>query len=236
MLRISQKLMRDAVLSIGQMPRDNSTAALLSRLTTARTDAFSFAKETIAPKGWIQWDAGESLVASARGLLIAGAKTAREVRPYFGNRYGRFAHRFLDEVMMGQTEVGSYVVRAYVPVERAIPISSSRHAAEGVHFEGQDVVNTREVSRTLVSTLESAVDALHHQQIHDSMAGFTDPSTGLSYESLSALKAIAEAADHASITVSWDSAGQLNDYEQEFSFTAANVPVLRACRHRSGEA
>lgn len=220
------ELMNEAVLALGRMPRESAASAFVNRLIAMPTDAFSFSKETAAPKGWIQWDAGESLIASARGLLIAGAKTAREARTYYGNRYGRFAHRFLDEVMMGQTEVGSYVVRAYVPVERAIPISTSKQAEEGVHFEGQDVINTREVSRTLVTTLESATDALQHYRALNSFAGFTDPSAGLSYESVLALKVIAEEAEHASITVSWDSTGESHEYEQEFSFTAAEVPVL----------
>lgn len=220
------ELMREAVLALGRMPQESAATALVNRLIATPTDAFSFSKETAAPKGWIQWDAGESLIASARGLLIAGAKTAREVRSYYGNRHGQFAHRFLDEVMMGQTEVGSYVVRAYIPVDGSVPISMSKQAQEGVHFEGQDVINTREVSRTLVRTLESATDALQHYRTNNSLTGFTDPSAGLSYESVSALKVIAEEAEYADITVSWDSTGEIHERQEAFSFTAAAVPVL----------
>lgn len=220
------ELMREAILTLGRMPREGSTSALVNRLVATPTDAFSFAKETVAPRGWIQWDAGEALIAAARGLLIASAKTTRETHQYYGNLFGRFANRFLDEVMMGQTEVGSYVVRAYVPVERGIPISTSKQAAEGVHFEGQDVINTRQVSRTLISTLESTAEAIDHYKSRNSLSGFTDPEARLSYESVSAIKAIAEEADYANITVSWDSTGNIHDYEQVFTFQASAVPIL----------
>lgn len=220
------ELMDEAIYTIGRMPRESAAFAMLNRLTTTPTDAFSFAKETPAPKGWIQWDVGESLISAARGLLIAGAKTAREPRSYYGNRHGRFAHRFLDQVMMGQTDVSSYVVRAYVPVDYSLPISTAKQAAEGVHFEGQDVISTRVVSRAVVAALESATDALDHFQRHNSISGFTDPNVAISYESVLALKAIAEGAEYADITVSWDAVDSKTEHTQGFSFDASNVPVL----------
>ena len=221
------ELMRDAVDALRRLPSDSAAFTLISRLTTSPTDQFAFAKETAAPKGWIQWGDGESLVASARGLLIAGAKTAREHRAYFGNRYGQFANRFLDEVMMGQTEVGSYVVRAYVPVDRAIPIRGGKDAEEGVHFIGQDAVASREVSQTIASTLTSTIEAIDHFKQSNSMSAFKAPELALSYESVIAIKSIAANSEYANITVSWEpDLADLNEYEQEFTFTSAHVPVL----------
>lgn len=222
------ELMREAVDALRALPSDSAAFTMLSRLTTSPTDQFAFAKETAAPKGWIQWDEGESLIASARGLLIAGAKTSRERLAYFGNRYGQFANRFLDEVMMGQTEVSSYVVRAYVPVDRAIPIRGGKEAEEGVHFIGQDAVSAREVSQTVASTLQSALEAIDHYQKSNSLSAFTSPELGLSYESVTAIKTIAANADYANITITWegDDFLQGHRYEQAFNFTSSAVPVL----------
>lgn len=221
------ELMRDAMDALRRLPSDSAAFTLISRLTTSPTDQFAFAKETAAPKGWIQWDQGESLVASARGLLIAGAKTAREHLTYFGNKYGQFANRFLDEVMMGQTEVGSYVVRAYVPVVRAIPLRGGMDAEDGVHFIGQDAVSAREVSQTIAATLSSAMEAIDHYHTSNSLSAFKSPELALSYESVTAIKKIAEHADHASVRVTWEHDNFANnDYEQEFTSTSSAVPVL----------
>lgn len=221
------EVMRDAVEALRHLPSDSAAFTLLSRLTADPTDQFSFAKETAAPKGWIQWDQGESLVASARGLLIAGAKRARERLTYYGNKYGQFANRFLDEVMMGQTEVGSYVVRAYVPVDRPIPLRASKEAEEGVHFIGQDALASRDVSETVAQTLSATMEAIDHYRTSNSLSAFRSPELGLSYESVTAVKRIAADADYANITVTWEQTdASLHDQEQEFTFNASAVPVL----------
>lgn len=221
------ELMQEAVDALRRLPSDSAAFTLLSRLTTSPTDQFAFAKETAAPKGWIQWDEGESLIASARGLLAAAAKTAREHRTYFGNRHGQFANRFLDEVMMGQTDVSSYVVRAYVPVNRGIPIRGGKEAKEGAHFVGQDVVSSREVSQTVAQTLTSTIEAIDHFKQSNSLSAFKSPELALSYEAVTAVKRIAANADYANITVTWEpDFADVNSYEQEFTFTASNVPVL----------
>lgn len=221
------ELMQEAVRALRDFPNDSAVYTLLSRLTTSPTDQFAFAKETAAPKGWIRWDEGESLISSARGLLVAGAKTARKRLTYFGNRYGQFANRFLDEVMMGQTEVGSYVVRAYVPVDRAIPVRGGKDAEGGVHFIGQDAVASREVSQTLVHSLASTVEAISHFRESNSLSAFTDPELGLSYEVVTAVKRIAADSDYANISVAWEpDLGDSVSSEQEFTFTAEHVPVL----------
>lgn len=220
------ELINEALATLSRIPSFSAASTMVSRLATSPTDEFSFAKETQAPKGWIQWDEGASLIQSARSLLVAGAKTAREHLTYFGNRHGQFANRFLDEVMMGQTEVGSYVVRAYVPVQGVVTIRGGQAAEAGLHFVGQDVISTREVSESVASTLTSVTEALIHHKAHNTLSAFTAPELGLSYEAVLAIKQIAQDADHAGVTISWDTEGSEERHEQEFSFTAGQVPIL----------
>lgn len=223
------ELMIEALDTLRGLPSESEVATILSRLTARPTDQFAFSKETTAPTGWIQWGEGESLVTSARGLLVAGAKTSRERLTYFGNRYGQFARRFLDDVLMGQTGVGSYVVRAYVPVDGEVLTRGGRDAKEGAHFVGQDVVASREISRTVVVTLTSAVEAIDHYKSSKSLSAFHEPQFGLSYESVTAIKKIAQDSDHARIAVTWapaEPASSSRAAEQEFTFTPAAVPIL----------
>lgn len=222
-----RELLVDAVDTLRRLLGPSARHTWLSRLTASPTDQLSFAKETQAPKGWIQWDEGESLISAARSVLVAGAKSARERLTYFGNKHGQFANRFLDEVMMGQTAVGSYVVRAYVPTDSVIPLRGSKEAVEGLHFPGVDAINSREVSEAVVTTLSHTVEALDHHRNSASLSAFTDSDLGLSYEAVSAVKQLAENSDAANIVVSWDAEhgeGQPND--ARFTFDASQAPVL----------
>lgn len=221
------ELMTDAVQALRHLPSESAAFTLISRLTALPTDQFAFAKETSAPKGWIRWEEGEALVSSARALLIAGAKSTRERLAYFGNRYGQFANRFLDEVMMGQTEVGSYVVRAYVPVDRPIPTHGGSNAEGVEHLFGQDAVASRDVSQAVVRALASTTEAIAHFREFNNLSAFLAPELGLSYEVVTAVKRIAENSAQASVSVSWErGSDQLDSNEREFVFTADHVPVL----------
>lgn len=225
-------LMADALESLRWLPSPSARYTWLSRLTTSPTDQVSFAKETRAPKGWIQWDEGESLISAARGVLMAGAKSAREPLSYFGNKHGQFANRFLDEVMMGQTAVGSYVVRAYVPTDAAIPLKGSKESLEGMLFSDSDALNSREVSEAVVQTLSNTVEALNHFNNRESLSAFTDAALGLSYESVTAVKRLAENSDAANVIVSWDEGrAPTSTAESEFTFDASHVPILERAAH-----
>lgn len=221
------EVMQEALSYLRFLPSDSAAYTLLSRLTTSPTDQFAFAKETSAPKGWIQWEEGESLISSVRGLLVAGAKTARENLTYFGNRYGQFANRFMEEVMMGQTAVSSYVVTAYVPTAAPIPLRKNKDSEEGVHFIGQDAISSRDVSKSVATTLDATTEALSHFAKYNNLSVFTEPELALSYESVSALQKMTQDADYASITIKWEpSLVDILEYEQEFSFRGSQAPTL----------
>lgn len=221
-----RELLLDALETLRRLPSPSTGDTWLNRLTTSPTDQFSFAKETGGPRGWIQWGDGESLILAARGLLIAGAKSAREQISYFGNKYGQFANRFLDEVMMGQTAVGSYIVRAYVPTSSAIPLKGSKEALNGMHFSGVDAIDTRAVSESVAHTLEGTVEALDHYRRSSSLSAFIAPELGLSYEGVSAVKALATNAETSNVRVSWSGGRATGTSESEYTFFASHVPVL----------
>ncbi len=217
-----QVLWQEALAVLSGFPE----SALVERVLSAPTDQYCFEKETTAPKGWIRWDEGMEIHAAARLFLATTAKTAREHLKYFGNRHGQFANRFLDEVMMGQTAVASYVVRAYIPTDVAIPLKHSQAESSSLSL-GVDVITGREVSRTAVLTLESAREAIEHYRAHNSLAAFFEARSPLSYEAVVAIKELAADASGSEISVSWEP----TDLEQPerrwaFVFEPSDVPVL----------
>lgn len=220
------ELMTQALVALRDIPGDRPDSALLSRLLTSPTDEFSFEKDTSAPRGWIQWDEGMSLHEAARALLASGAKSAREHRKYFGNKYGQFANRFLDEVMMGQTAIASYVVRAYVPSDTQVPVKNTPDD-DAQHYPGVDVVLGRTVSKEVVETLQSAEEAVQHYRSHQSLSGFTSPESPLSYESVVALKQIAQDANESAIHISWEPSGTTSErHAWDFTFTPDSAGVF----------
>lgn len=218
-------LIASAVADLERARGDKQGSEILARLLTTSTDEVSFVKETAAPRGWIRWDDGMDLYTAARKFLAASAKRTRQRSAYYGNRYGVFANRFLDEVMMGQTAISSFVVRAYVPAEVQVPLHSGRDEERPALFG--DAVAGREISEALVDTLAAATEALDHYRSQKSLAGFTDPQDPISYEAVQALRTIASGADDSRVRVTWEN----GDPDQpaadwDFVFTPAAVPVL----------
>ena len=125
-----------------------STAALLS--TT------QWSKATALPPGVISWEEGEGLYASARAQLISSAKSAKEKRRYHGNASAFLAKQFIDSTLMGQTDVGSFVITAYTPTRQRF------HASK--HSEDVAWINPREVEMIsgaeILATFERALKAV----------------------------------------------------------------------------
>lgn len=199
-------------------------------LGTEAADVFDFRKETSAPRGLIPWNDGRELIESARYTLVAGAKAYLEPARQFSNRFGQFANRYLDQVLMGQSGVGSYIITAMAPITARIPIRKSNDATLG--YDGIDEVSAREISSSVINSLEGASEALDHFKNLGSMTGFEENvNRGVSYELLRALRDISAGSDESDITVKIASAeGTLfQDIEpviHQFRFTAIDTPVF----------
>ncbi len=164
-------------------------------------DVFSFRKETAAPRGLIAWNEGRDLIESARMTLVAGAKAYLEPSRHFSNRFGQFANRYVDQILMGQSGTGSYIVTAVAPAEAEVPIGKSvesTKAKSGIH-----AARAREVTASVIRALKATTDALDHYKLSKSMTGFMDQvESGISYELVVALRNIAQGGDQSDITVS----------------------------------
>ena len=163
-------------------------------------DVFNFRKETTAPRGLIAWNEGRDLIESARMTLVAGAKFYLEPSRHFSNRFGQFANRYVDQILMGQSGTGSYIVTAVAPAEAQVPIGKSVESMKGKR--GIHAARAREVTASVIRALEATTDAIDHYKSSGSMTGFMDQvESGISYELVVALRDIARGADQSDITV-----------------------------------
>ena len=193
-------LMKAAVETVSSSSPETWRRSIEPLLGLTAADTFDFRKETSAPRGLIAWNDGSELIDSARRTLIAGAKAHRGPSRHFSNRHGRFASRYLDQVFMGQSEVGSYIVTAFAPTEASVPIRGTPEGTLGLG--GVDTVRSRDVTLSVVVALEAASEAVDYYRSSGSMAGFSEQvDRGVSYELVTALRDITSGADQSDITV-----------------------------------
>ncbi|MFJ9634069.1 hypothetical protein ACIRU8_40925 [Streptomyces sp. NPDC101175] len=213
-------------LSILTQDADLWTRFIYPRLAVATSDEFKFRKESSAPSGLIPWRSGEMLVESARLTLLAGAKSFLGPERHFVNRHGRFANRYLDQILMGQTAPGSYIVTAYAPPHVVIPLKGGADVENQI--VGVGTAQVREVTEAVVRSVGATVEALDHYRRSGSLAGFEDGvSRGISYEMTNAILGIAVNSDEADIAIEWDpTSPPPSGYESSFRFTAPDVEPL----------
>ena len=205
-------------------------------LGLSSADTFSFRKQTSAPDGLISWHDGRELIDSASRALAAGAKSYVEPSRHFSNRFGQFASRYLDHVLMGQSGTGSYIVTAVAPTEALVPLANTSKPA--LELEGATVARARNVTASVVGALEAAVEAVGHFKASGSMSGFDEQvGRGVSYELVTALRDISGGADESDITVELAPAElPLHDgpatQTRRFEFSGGDTGVLERASHQ----
>ncbi|WP_157869999.1 MULTISPECIES: hypothetical protein [unclassified Streptomyces] len=207
--------------------RDLWTRTLSPRLIVDIADEFKFRRESSAPSGMISWRAGEQLISSARRTLLAGAKSYMAPIRHFSNKFGQFANRYLDSVLMGQTAPGSYIVTAYAQADSVVPIHGGSRALPDL--VGANVAQSRQVSLAVIRAVEATVEAVEHFRHHHSLSGFEEGvNSGVSYEMATALLAMTSNSDGADISVDLNSALPVpgKSGSVRFDLRGSDAPIL----------
>ncbi|BBC35430.1 hypothetical protein SGFS_067240 [Streptomyces graminofaciens] len=188
---------------------DGDIRSLLERAATLHSlgDEVKFHKETRSQRGTIPWTAGEDLHAGAQKSMVVGAKTRKSKAAYFGNANYFLAKSFLDSVLMGQTEVGSYVITAYVPPEE---VYTERKINPGETMPLLGRHTGREITLGMVDALSAARESVDHFKASGSTHGFVENvRRGFCYELTQAVRALIRDSDGAEIEVELNSAEDL---------------------------
>jgi hypothetical protein len=224
-------LMREVALDLQRNYAETWTRAVIPQARMAPTDSLKFRRETALPSGVIPWRQGQSLIEAAKATLVAGAKSFMEPARQYSNRFGTFANRYLDRVLMGQTAAGSYIVTALVPTESPIPLHGKAELAAAL--PGQDVALGREVTASVSKSLGAAAESIAEYRETASTRGFLDNiRQGVSFELVSALELLTAGTGGADVTVEWTpyESPSLVDFPvpeiDHFSFSPEDAPVL----------
>jgi hypothetical protein len=199
------------------------------RLTTlqvrAYLDATRWSKDTPLDSGMIAWDVGEEIFSVARASLAAAAKATRESRRYFGNSSSYIAKRFLAEALMGQTEVGSFIVTAYTPSNQLFFYSkSSEESADSklVNPESRSGAEIIDKLDQIVTAVRGKLDEYKRTSNADAFDEIVPD--GFSYEMANALSLLARGGD-GGIKITRARTSGISG-EKEIAFDAVESQVL----------
>lgn len=224
-----QELLTQAVAQI-LAEGDQHLRGMLERISALRSlgDEVRFHKEARTARGTIPWLAGEDLYSGARRSMIVAAKTRRSRLAYYGNANSHLARSFLDSVLMGQTDVGSYVVTAYVPPEE---IFTDRKLAPGSTTPLTGNHTGRDITKGLLEVLETTREAVDHYNSTGSTHGFLESvNHGMCYEITQAVRDLVRNSDGAEVAVEMHIAADLFESpaldRRALDFSPADYPVL----------
>lgn len=176
---------------------------MMVQLVAGPMDELFFAEDAPTVLGSIAWSAGEQLHETARDAFRAAAKSSEMHLPHFGNRGSGLARKYVNGIRMGQTERGSYVVTALVPVveqedSTVAPIFEFENAFE---LENNFF---RNVTTNLMQASGAAVAAAEEFDRTQSFEPFVEAvDYGASAELVEALSRLARGGRETEIRVHW---------------------------------
>jgi len=209
---------------------DPKVRSILARATSIHVlgDEVKFEKEAPTRRGTIQWTAGEDLYSAARKTMVVAAKSRKSKAAYFGNANAYLARTFLESVLMGQTEEGSYVITAYIPPEGVFTEKKPK-PGDTLPLFGRHT--GRDVTRGMVEVLQATREAVDHYSDTGSTHGFLESvQRGVCYEITQAVRDLVRGSDGAEISAEFSEAPDLfgtavsDPYVVEF--TPSDYPVL----------
>lgn len=153
-------------------------------------------EETIA--GSILWESGEKQISGLKEMLAAAAKSTESREQHFRNRHWKVANRYMSQVRMGQTRVGSYVVTALSPAG-PLPLEDRSGVYEfNLGSTGRDVVNT------LMNALSAARESSEEFLRHDNAEVFVEAvREGVSLELVRGIRDNLGKSDGTETSISW---------------------------------
>jgi len=147
--------------------------------------------------GLISIEKGALLFDSAKAIVQSAARSADSPKAYYRSRPSQKTDDYLKTIKLGQTEVGSYIIKVIFPVipdlQEALPTMEN----------DIEVSFDRKVTTTLTTALNSLENGIRNQMIKPSQQYFLDAvSQGVNANLCDALVAIGTAIPEAEIDTS----------------------------------
>ncbi|MCQ4082743.1 hypothetical protein NGB36_19580 [Streptomyces sp. RB6PN25] len=176
-------------------------------------DEICWRREVPQIAGAVPWTAADQLRGAARAMLTSAARAARGTAAYFGQRHGRYADTYLDQVLIGPAN-GGHLLTAYAP------------APDG-----------RAVTGTLLRALQATRDAIDYQRATGGMEAF-DAAVGLGvcHELVESVVHLVRDTEGVEIALSWSPSAGLPTgmaaHPEPVDFSPGDLPALQRASAR----
>lgn len=152
------------VLSSLELVEGRSQEEILRDILSTSSDIIRIRSSSpLARDGSIPMDEGVALFERARDLMLSAASAAVAPRAYWPRRRPVQAVQYLEQVRLGQTERGSFVLSIQSPVPPVL-------RAQDELFEEEPF--SRRVVNTLLRSLRAVKDAAHEAMATEDLAAF----------------------------------------------------------------
>ncbi|MDD5412150.1 MAG: hypothetical protein PHF31_12190 [Methylobacter sp.] len=179
--------------------------------------------------GTIPLDDGVLLVEKARELLVASTLSTFKKQRYFSGNRSKEAQDYLEQLRLGQTEIGSFVISLISPIQ--------------IQSQNQNDANqtslTRSVTTNLARSLNAISNAINKYAETGDIFHFEEVVLcGVSANLCDALIGLSGSSKARNFVISIQAAGaecENQDISTQHSFTPLQVPVLeRASEYYKG--
>jgi hypothetical protein len=203
---------------------------LIVQLLLPGVDEVVNQKEESTIAGSIPWTAGENQITGFREILVASAKAAEVKERRYGTKRWTTARRYLSQVRMGQTRIGSYVVTALSPVGPIPIVDQKEQYGETLGLTGRDVVQTLTHS---LETLRASTDEFKAKRNEEVFEEAVDE--GVSLDLVKAVQKNLGDAESAATTIQWSSRIRTPERSAEIVFDRSHVAALATAATRLTE-
>lgn len=173
-------------------------------------------------QGTIALQDGVALYQQAQNLMLAAACAAVQPRRSYHARKINEAVSYLDEVRLGQTEHGSYVLTIYSPVSPAL-----RRVQQPLHQDFETDPFSRLVTRKLAEALKAIRVALNEAIATDAFDAFEQAiKHGVSANLCEAIAGLTHHGDGLDISMTWARVRPAPEPNMRYQFTVAGARIL----------
>jgi hypothetical protein len=207
----SSDLLGEALTALARSGAPSAREVLLALAVPG--DEIRWRREVPQTAGAIPWTAADQLRCAAHAMLTSAARATRGTAAYFGQRHGRYAQTYLDQVLIGPAN-GGHLLTAYAP------------APDG-----------RAVTATLLRALQAARDAIDYQRATGGMEAF-DAAVGLGvcHELVESVVHLVRDTEGIEIAFSWSPTAGLPTgiaaRPEPVEFTPGDLPALHRASGR----
>lgn len=201
---------------------------LLRLQLAAALDLTRWKKESSVDAGLIAWEQGMALYQAASDSLSAAAKATHERRLHYGTSGAYLAHEFLDRTLMGQTQIGSFVVTAHTPSNARFHVSRASETASQKDWRNAEQVTGREILNVFEQSIQATRAGLDEYRKSPNIEAFVPlVGDGLSAELASALATLTTGSDAAVVIERVRAPGEAAPRRVEVAFDAVESDVLK---------